>query len=128
MFARLLVLGCLLLIPVAAQAAPGDVNAQSFYLDAKDLSGKGMSAMFDKRARPAMAAMKDAGQRVRDENEAATKRGAPIYCVTEAQRKKGMTPQMIVDMLGRLPEAHRKRVTLVQAWRTALIREYPCAG
>jgi hypothetical protein len=75
-----------------------------------------------------MAAMKDAGQRVRDENEAATKRGAPIYCVTEAQRKKGMTPQMIVDMLGRLPEAHRKRVTLVQAWRTALIREYPCAG
>ena len=127
MLTRSLVLCALVLVPtVAAQAAPGDVNAQSFYLDAKDLSGKGMRAMFDKRARPAMAAMKDAGQRVRDENEAATKRGAPIYCVTEAQRKKGMTPQMIVDMLGRVPEAQRKRATLVQAWRTALVREYPC--
>ena len=127
MLTRFLVLGALVLVPaVAARAAPGDVNAQSFYLDARDLSAKGMKAMFDKRARPAMAAMKDAGERVRDENEAAKSRGAPLYCVSEAQRKKGMSPQMIVDMLGRVPEAQRKRATLVQAWRTALVREYPC--
>ena len=126
MHAFLLSVGALALASTAAWAAPADINAQSFYLDARDLEAKGMKAMFDKRARPAMAAMKDAGERVRDENEAATKRGAPLYCVSEAQRKKGMSPQMIVEMLGRVPEAQRKRATLVQAWRTALVREYPC--
>ena len=126
MSTRILVLGALILVPAAAQAAPGDVNAQSFYLDAKDLSAKGMKAMFDKRTRPAMAAMKDAGERVRDENEAAKSRGAPIYCVSEAQRKKGMTPKLVIGMLGRVPEAQRKRSTLTQAWRAALVRDFPC--
>ena len=127
MLTRFLVLGALVLVPaVAAHAAPGDVNAQTFYLDARDLSAKGMKAMFDKRARPAMAAMKDAGERVRAENEAATKRGEPIYCVSEAQRKKGMTPKRVIDMLGRVPEAQRKRSTLAQAWRVALVRDFPC--
>ena len=126
MHAFLLSVGALALASTAAWAAPADINAQSFYLDARDLEAKGMKAMFDKRARPAMAAMKDAGERVRAENEAATKRGAPIYCVSEAQRKKGMTPKLVIGMLGRVPEAQRKRSTLTQAWRAALVRDFPC--
>ena len=126
MRAFLLSVGALALASTPARAAPADVDAQSFYLDARDLEAKGMMAMFDKRARPAMAAMKDAGERVRAENEAATERGEPIYCVSEAQRKKGMTPKRVIDMLGRVPEAQRKRSTLAQAWRVALVRDFPC--
>lgn len=112
--------------PTVAIAAPGDVNAHTFYLDAQQLMKKGMGAMFDKRTKPMVGQLKDAATRVKADNAAATERGAPLYCLTEVQRKKGLGAQKVVDMLGRVPETQRKRSTLVQAWRAALVREYPC--
>ena len=35
--------------------------------------------------------------------------------------------KQVVSMIGRVPEAQRKTMTLKQAWRTALVRDYPCA-
>ena len=107
-------------------AAPADVNAQAFYVDATDLMGKGMRAMFDKRTKPMMAQMEDAGKRARAANEAAEKRGKPIYCVSAADKKKGINPQQAVAILGRVPQAQRQRSTLAEAWQAALVREYPC--
>ena len=124
---RLSVALALSALAVSASASPGDVNADAFYRDAKELTDKGMRAMFDKRTKPRMAQLEAAAADVRAENEAATKRGAPLYCVSDAERKKGLDAKKIVQMLGRVPEAQRKRLTLTRAWRAALIREYPCA-
>jgi len=110
----------------AVHAAPSEVNADVFYTNARELMGKGMAAMFDKRARPMMAQMKDAATLAKAENEAATARGKPIYCVPDAARKKGMSADMVVEKIGRLPQAQRKASTLRQAWRAVLIRDYPC--
>ena len=116
----------LALLPSAALAGPADVNADAFYVDAKELMDKGVTAMFDKRTKPRMAQMKAAAEAAKAENAAAEKRGSPLYCVSAAERKKGMSAQQVVRMLGDMPAAQRKRSTLAQAWRAALIREYPC--
>ncbi|MBB3034719.1 hypothetical protein [Alteriqipengyuania lutimaris] len=128
MILRLVTAGALSLVvvPGVASAGPASVNAQQFYLDAQELLGKGVAAMFDKRTKPMMASMKDAGERARSANAAAEKRGAPLYCVSPQQRKKGMSAQDSIKLLGRVPEAERKRSTLAQAWLAALKREYPC--
>ncbi|WP_162935733.1 hypothetical protein [Tsuneonella amylolytica] len=115
-----------LAVGTTAHAAPSEINADVFYTNARELMGKGMAAMFDKRAKPMVAQMKDAATLVKAENEAATARGRPIYCVPDAARKKGMSPDMVVEKIGRLPQAQRKASTLRQAWRAVLIRDYPC--
>lgn len=110
----------------SAQAGPADVNAQAFYVDAVELVDKGMGALFDKRTKPRMAQLKAAGQLAREENEAGKAKGKPVYCVSEAERKKGLDAKSAVRILGALPESDRRKMTLAQAWRAALIREYPC--
>ena len=114
------------LISNPAWAATDDVNAESFYVAANDLMGKGMRAMFDSRTRPMMAQIKAAATSVKTENATATAKGAPIYCVPPAARKKGMGAQDIVARIGRLPQEQRNASTLRQAWRAVLIRDYPC--
>lgn len=116
----------LLLASAPLSAAPADVNAQSFYTDAVAVEGKGMAAMFDKRTKPMVAQMRDAGTRARAANEAANARGAPLYCVPEAARKKGLDPKAVIAMLGRLPESERRSLSLADAWQRALVRSYPC--
>jgi len=102
------------------------VNAQRFYTEAVAIEGKGMAAMFDKRTRPLLAQMKDAGTRARAANEAATARGQPLYCVPEVSRKKGLDPKAVIAMLGNLPESERRSLSLAAAWQRALVRTYPC--
>ena len=115
-----------LLSSTPAYAAPDDVNAESFYVAASDLMGKGMRAMFDARTRPTMAQLQAAASAVKAENTAATAKSAPLYCVPPAARKKGMGAEDIVARIGRLPQAQRRSSTLRQAWRAVLIRDYPC--
>ena len=112
--------------PAAAQANPADVNAQEFYLDARALMNNGAMAMFDKRLKPRMAQMKAAGEAARADNEAATKRGAPLYCVGDNARKKGLDAKKAIALLGAVPQPQRSRSTLRQAWLAALVRAYPC--
>lgn len=114
------------LLTSPVMAGPADVNAQEFYLQAKQVMGKGLTAMFDKRTKPLVAQMKDAGESARAANEAATKAGKPLYCASDAERKKGLNPKQVLAMLERLPESQRRNSTLRQAWRAALAREYPC--
>ena len=108
-----------------AHAAPSDVNAQVFYADAMAVQKKGMAALFDKRTKPMMAQMKDAGTRARAENLAAGAAGRPLYCVPEAA-KSGMGAKQVIAMLGKLAETERRSLTLHEAWKRALAREYPC--
>lgn len=108
-----------------ATAAAADVNAQAFYANALALQEKGMGAMFDKRLKPVMAQMKDAGERARAANLAAKAGGRPIYCPPEGA-KRGMTPQQVIKVLGGVPESERRSLSLLEAWKRALSREYPC--
>lgn len=124
MRAGLVIAAAVFVAGAPAAAADGDVNADAFYRDARSLMGKGMGALFDKRTKPMMAHMKAAGLAAKTENDAATKAGKPVYCVPKS--KKGLDAKGVVAMLGRVPEAQRKSMTLKQAWRTALVRDYPC--
>ena len=116
----------LLALATSASAGPANVNAQAFYDDAQQLMGKGMRAMFDKRTKPRMAQLKAAAELAKAENDRATAKGQPLYCVSDAERRKGLNANAVVEMLGAVPESDRRRMTLAQAWRAALIREYPC--
>lgn len=122
---RALVFALALIGPTLAHAALSDVNAQAFYADAKALEAKGMAAMFDKRLKPMMAQMKDAGERSRAANLAAKAAGKPLYCVPDSTRR-GMDGRQVIALLGKLPESERRSLTLVEAWKRVLIREYPC--
>lgn len=113
-------------LAVPAYAAPSDVNAQEFYVNARALEGKGMGAIFDKRLKPMIAQMKDAGTRARAANAAAAGSGKPIYCVPEGTKKKGMSSQQVIAMLGQVPEPERRSSSLAQVWQRILAREYPC--
>jgi hypothetical protein len=114
-----------LVLPTAADAAPSDVNAQTFYAGAMALQAKGMRAVFDKRLKPMTAQMKDAGERSRAANLAASAAGKPLYCVPEGTKRAMGAPQVIA-LLGRLPEGERRSLSLFEAWKRALTREYPC--
>lgn len=116
----------LLVSASSGSAAASDVNAQSFYAAAIALQKKGIAALFDKRVKPLKAQMEDAGRRVKAENDAARARGAPLYCLSDAQRKQGMGASEVIAMLGRVPLAERERLTLAQVWRRAIIARYPC--
>ena len=117
------VAGAALAWSVVAQAAPADVNAESFYVDAVALRAKGMAAMFDG---PMVEQMKDAESRARAENLAATAAGRPIYCVPADAKRKGIGAKQAIAMLGELPESERRSLSLVGAWKRALSLEYPC--
>lgn len=125
MKSEILLAAGLVVCATAAHAAPSDVNAQTFYASAVALEKKGMGAMFDKRLRPMMAQMQDAGKRVKAENDAAKGAGRPIYCVPDAA-KKGRSPQEVLAMMGRVPEAERRGMSLYDLWKRTLVREYPC--
>lgn len=118
--------GLLVISASAFAGSAADVNAEEFYVTARQLEKKGMLAMFDDRAKAMQAQMKDAGLSARAANAAATKRGSPLYCVSDAQRKKGLGVQQVLDMLGGLGQPARSRLTLEAAWLAALKRSYPC--
>ncbi len=109
-----------------AVAAPSDVNAHSFYSNAVELQKKGMTAIFDKRTKPMIAQMKDAGMRVGAANKAAIAGGAPpLYCMSPSA-KKSMGAKHVITMLGRLPDHERRASTLHEAWKKAMLLEFPC--
>ena len=123
-----LALGSILVFaPASAIAGPAaQVNAESFYTTAVALKKKGVLARFDKRFKPTFAQMKDAGKKARAANEAATKRGAPLYCVPAAARKKGLNVDKLIAMLGALGKAKRQSMNLEAGWLEALKKQYPC--
>lgn len=120
-------LAALALAATPALAGPSaEVNAQDFYTRALELKAKGMGAVFAKGFRSSMAQMQDAGKKASSANNAATKAGKPLYCVSDAERKKGLDADKVIAILGRLGLQTRQKLTLDKAWMAALQREYPC--
>ena len=107
-----------------ASSAAMAMDAQSFLTRAQALHKKGAMAMFSSDLKPLMNEMKAAGTAVKAENDAATKRGAPIYCAPA--KRKGMSPEEVIGEFARIPEAERKTMSVREAWKTILIGKYPC--
>ena len=119
----LLALGALFVTAPAA-AAPGDINAHAFYAKALALKKKGPLALLSGDIKPMKAQMTDAGTRVRSENAAAKRAGKALYC--PPAEKKGAGVDFVLDGLAAIPEAKRRQMSLVTAWREILVAEYPC--
>lgn len=124
----LLCLGSLAIAAPLAAGASASVNAEDFYSTAVELEKKGFRALFDKRAKSMEAQMKDAGASARQANAAASKTGNPLYCVSDAERKKGLNVSQVLAMLGALGQETRSKLTLERAWLLALKRKYPCTA
>ena len=107
-----------------ASAAPGDVNAHTSDAKAVSLKKQGPLALLSGDIKPMKAQMIDAGTRVRGENAAARKAGRALYC--PPADKKGAGVDFILDGLAGIPEAKRRQMTLVAAWREILVAQYPC--
>lgn len=112
------------MLTAPAVAAPGDVNADTFYRKAKGLMAKGPLALMSADIKPMKAQLGDATKRVRAENHAAKERGKPIYCPPE---RGSVGPKFLIDGLGAIPEARRRQMTLAEGWRQILVDKYPCA-
>lgn len=127
MFCAALLLGVVSMAPAPAVAGPAaEVNANTFYTNARALEKKGLLARLDSRYKPTFAQMKDAGTQARAANEAAKKRGKPLYCVPSAARKKGLNVEGVLNMLGALGTETRRKLNLETAWLKALQKKYPC--
>lgn len=110
----------LLLASTAATA----MDAQTFYTRAQALQKKGPLAMFSRDLKPLMNEMKAAGVSVKGENDVARKNGTPLYCPPDTA--KGMSPQDVLQEFGRIPESQRKTMSVRDAWKSILIRKFPC--
>lgn len=122
---RLTSLGAVAAIAVAmpAAAAPGDVNAQAFYAKTMSIKAKGAMALFSGDVKPMKAQIEEAAARVRAENLAAKARGKPLYCPPTGLKGGA---GFVIETLGTVPEGRRRQLTLVEAWREAMIAKYPC--
>ncbi|MEE9434341.1 MAG: hypothetical protein V3V15_08900 [Sphingorhabdus sp.] len=108
---------------LSSSAAMAAMNSEVFYQKAVKLEKKGMAAMFSKDLKPLMSEMKVAGKAVKAENEAAKKRGKPIYC---PPKKSSMNSKQLIAEFRALGRAKRRSMNVRQAFRTILIKKYPC--
>ena len=123
-------------LPVAALAAivlasPGaaaqTMNADSFFSSAHRLMGKGPLALFSGDYKRLKAEGTAAGEAARRQRLAALKAGrSPRYCPPTDVR--GMGSMEFLDRLGKIPDAERRRIDMVEATNRILAGKYPCKG
>lgn len=108
---------------LTCSAAVSAMNAEVFYRKAVALEQQGAAAAISSDLQPVMNAVKSASAAVKAENEAAKKRGKPLFCPPEKSR---MTSKQALDELRLLGSAKRKSMDVKQAFRAIMIRKYPC--
>ncbi len=99
------------------------MNADVFYYKAAALEKQGMAAALSKDLKPVMNEMKAAGRALKAENEAAKKRGKPLFC---PPKKSSMNSKQALAALRALGSAKRKSMNVKQAFRAIMIKKYPC--
>jgi len=108
---------------VTSSAASAAMNADVFYTKAVALEKKGVTALFSKDLKLLKAEMQVAGKAVKAENDAAKKKGKPIIC---PPKKSNMGPKQLIAEFRALGASKRKSMNVKQAFRTILIKKYPC--
>ncbi len=100
------------------------MDADTFYTKSIALQKKGMAAMFSSDLKPVMSEIQGAIKSVKAENDTAKAAGKPIYC-PPATRAKMSSDQLLAEF-GKIPAAQRKAMTVKAAWRSIMVRKYPC--
>jgi hypothetical protein len=108
---------------LTCSTAVAAMNAEVFYKKATALEQQGAAAAISSDLQPVMNAVKSASAAVKAENEAAKKRGKPLFCVPENNR---MSSKQALNELRLLGPSKRKSMDVKQAFRTIMIKKYPC--
>lgn len=120
MFAMLAVV---LLLPVAALAAPGDMSVATFLAKAEALQAKGVTAMFSSDVGVLKSEGKAAGQHYKARLQAEKAQGRPSSCPPPGVK---INSDELVAFLRTYPTAARPRVSMKQAMADYFIKKYPC--
>ena len=112
---------------VATPAAAQSMNAQAFYAMAQGLMGKGPFAFFSADYKKLKAEGTASGHAAHYQRMAALKAGqTPRYC--PASEVNGMGQMDFLNRLGKIPQAERQRIDMVEATNRILASKYPCKG
>ena len=116
-------LAALLLLPVAALAAPGDMSVAIFLAKAEALQAKGVTAMFSSDVGVLKSEGKAAGQQYKARLQAEKAQGRPSSCPPPGVK---INSDELVAFLRTYPTAARPRVSMKQAMADYFIKKYPC--
>ena len=124
---QLVLAACMVTIGIsAAPASAQQMNADIFYQRAIKLKKKGPLAIFQRKEIKALIAeVEGAGKIVKERRLAAEKAGGHgAYCPPKERDR--MTSDEYLQRIGAIPQADRKRMTMVEAVTRMLERKYPC--
>ena len=116
-------LAALLLLPVAALAAPGDMSVAIFLAKAEALQAKGVTAMFSSDVGVLKSEGKAAGQKYKARLQAEKAQGRPSSCPPPGVK---INSDELLAFLRTYPPAARPRVSMKQAMADYFIKKYPC--
>ena len=112
-------------LSIAAPAAAQQMNAQEFYERANKLKKKGAMAVFSMgEVKKLMAEGQAAGKASAAKLKADKAAGRPLaYCPPSEAR---LNSDEYMQLLGRIPAAERKSITMTQATHRIMAFKYPC--
>ena len=119
----LALLAALLLLPVAALAAPGDMSVATFLAKAEALQAKGVTAMFSSDVGVLKSEGKAAGQVYKAQLQAEKAQGRPSSCPPPGVK---INSDELLTFLRTYPTAARPRISMKQAFADYFIKKYPC--
>lgn len=114
----------LAIVAASSLAAPAwAMDADTFYTKGVALQKRGMAAMFSSDLKLLRAEIDAASKAVKAENASAKSAGKPLYCPpADAQ----ITSDQLLIELEAMPKDRRQSLTVRDAWRSILIRKFPC--
>ena len=116
-------MAALLLLPVAALAAPGDMSVATFLAKADALQAKGVTAMFSSDVGVLKSEGKAAGQHYKARLQTEKAQGRPSSCPPPGVK---INSDDLLAFLHTYPPAVRPRVSMKQAFAEYFIKKYPC--
>ena len=116
-------LAALLLLPVAALAAPGDMNVATFLAKADALKAQGVTAMFSSDVGVLKSEGRAAGLHYKARLQAEKAQGRPSSCPPPGVK---VNSDDLLAFLRTYPPAVRPRVSMKQAFADYFIKKYPC--
>ena len=119
----LAMLALLVALPMAALAAPGDMNVATFLAKADALKAKGAGALFSSDVGLLKSEGKAAGENYRARLKREQAEGRPSSCPPPGVKVKS---DDLLAFLRTYPPAVRPKVSMKQAMADYFMKKYPC--
>ncbi|WP_296677060.1 hypothetical protein [Novosphingobium sp.] len=108
----------------ASPALAAERTTEAFYADAAALKAKGAMALFSGKLRPLMQEGQATGEALRQQRQAAIKRGEkPTYCPPQNAK---MGSEEMLSGLGAIPQNERRALPLSVGMLRVLQAKWPC--